>query len=268
MTRRRRARKRYRCFARFRDEPQLYGLEVASKTTRSCEREAQHQLEELRQRHVSERVRHTEHEPDDELFSAYQNARVVGNGEAYYRLIYRRGTSSWNLRDRHMAETLDELVKYLEPNGGERAKVVVWAHNTHQGDARMTERASAGEWNVGQLMRQRHHRDAVLVGFTTYTGKVRAASEWGGYDERKRVRPALAGSYSALFHETGIPNFLLRLRDGGRVAEELSRYRLERAIGVIYLPRTERQSHYFLARLSKQFDVVIHFDVTSAVEPL
>ena len=263
----RRARKRYQCFARFRDEPQLYGLEVTSKTTRSCEPEAQQQLEEMRQR-IAERLRQAERQSDIELFSAYQNARVVKNAEAYYRLIYHRDISSWNWRDQHMAETLNELVKYHESLGGKRAKVVVWAHNTHQGDARMTERASRGEWNVGQLMRQRYNQDAVLVGFTTYTGKVRAASEWGGLDERKSIRPALAGSYSALFHETGVPNFLLRLRDGGRVAEELSRYRLERAIGVIYLPRTERQSHYFFARLSKQFDVVIHFDVTSAVEPL
>ena len=157
---------------------------------------------------------------------------------------------------------------HIESKTGKPAKIVVWAHNTHQGDARMTERAGVGEHNVGQLVRQRHGANSVLIGFTTYTGYVRAASEWGGYDSRKRVRPALEGSYSSLFHKTGVPNFLLLLRNGGRVAEELSTDRLERAIGVIYLPQTERQSHYFQARLSKQFDAVIHFDVTNDVKPL
>ncbi|HEX8352321.1 MAG TPA: erythromycin esterase family protein, partial [Pyrinomonadaceae bacterium] len=205
---------------------------------------------------------------DDELFSAYQNARVVRHGEAYYRLLYRRNFSTWNLRDKHMATTIQELVKHLDGAGGARSKVVVWAHNSHQGDARMTERAEAGELNVGQLMRQSHGGSAVLVGFTTYAGEVRAASEWGGGSRRMKVRPALAESYAALFHETGVPGFLLLTRGGGAHAEALARPRPERAIGVVYLPGTERRSHYFEARLSKQFDAVIHWDVTTAVEPL
>lgn len=261
-----RANKRYNCFLRFRNEPQLYGLEVTSGTARSCEKEAQQQFDEM-QRRFAERSPADAGQADDELLSAYQNARVVKNSEAYYRTIYRRDISSWNLRDKHMADTLNDLAKHIDARGDGQARVVVWAHNTHQGDARMTERP-AGEWNVGQLMRQQHLHNSVLVGFTTYTGKVRAASEWGGLDESMKVRPALAGSFSALFHETGIPAFLLLLRNGGKVADELGHYRLERAIGVTYLPRTERASHYFFARLSKQFDAVIHFDVTSAVEPL
>jgi erythromycin esterase-like protein len=207
-------------------------------------------------------------ERDDDLFSAYQNARVVKNAEAYYRLSYEGGFSSWNFRDSHMAETLQEISRYEEGVSGEKAKVVVWAHNTHQGDARMTEMGEKGELNVGHLMRKFHDGASVLVGFTTYTGEVMAASEWGAQGRKMKVRPALAESYSGLFHQAGVPNFLLILRGGGAVSDALAVPHLERAIGVVYAPQTERQSHYFEARLSKQFDAVIHLDVTSAVEPL
>jgi erythromycin esterase-like protein len=260
----RRARKHYGCFSQYRENPQLYGLDVHSGTTRSCQKDVQQQFDELQQ--LVTKQEQNNNQADEELFNAFQNARIVKNAEAYYRTIYQRNISSWNLRDQHMSDTLNALIAHLDLLGGERAKIVVWAHNTHQGDARMTERAAVGEHNVGQLIRQKYGKDSVLVGFTTYSGYVRAASEWGGYDERKRVRPALEGSYSALFHKTGVPNFLLQLRDGGKVSDVLSHNRLERAIGVIYLPQTERASHYFHARLAKQFDAVIHFDVTSAVE--
>jgi erythromycin esterase-like protein len=257
------ARKRYGCFNRFLENPQLYGFEVFNKTTRSCQKDAQQQFDELQQLTAKPGSN-----KNDELFNALQNARVVKNAEAYYRATYQRNISSWNLRDTHMAETLEAIADHHETKTGKPAKIIVWAHNSHQGDARMTERALVGEHNVGQLVRQRYGKDSVLIGFTTYTGYVRAATEWGGYDERKRVRPALEGSYSSFFHKTGIPNFLLILRGGGKLSEALSAERLERAIGVIYLPRTERTSHYFQARLSKQFDAVIHFDVTSAVKRL
>ena len=259
----RRARKRYGCFSRFRSASQLYGLEVLNKTARSCQKDVQQQFDEMQQLMAKPGSNKT-----DELFNALQNARVVKNAEAYYRAIYQRNISSWNLRDQHMAETLEAVANHHETKSGKPAKIVVWAHNSHQGDARMTERARVGELNVGQLVRQRYGKDSVLVGFTTQTGYVRAAREWGGYDERRRVRPALEGSYSALFHKTGVPNFLLILRQGGKISEALNSDRLERAIGVIYLPQTERQSHYFHARLSKQFDAVIHFDVTTAVKQL
>ena len=260
-----RARKRYGCFSLFRRELQEYGYAVATRSHSSCERQAREQFQEMESR-AEEAARGGRR--NDELLSALQNSRVVMNGEAYYRTIFNRDISSWNLRDAHMAETLESLAAHFDPPGSTPSKVVVWAHNSHQGDARMTERAAAGEHNVGQLMRQRHGEGAVLVGFTTYTGTVRAASEWGRPESRKKVRPALPKSFSALFHETGVPNFLLRLRGGGRVAEELSHFKLERAIGVIYLPESERSSHYFFARLGRQFDAVIHWDVTSAVEPL
>lgn len=221
----------------------------------------------MRQRFAA-RSQSAEHQSDDALFLAYQNSRVVKNAEAYYRAFYRRDISSWNVRDRHMAETLDVLLECSDSTGGERDRVIVWAHNIHQGDARMMEVASRGELSVGQLMRQSYGRDAVLIGFTTYTGKIRAASEWGGTDQRMTVRPALAGSFSALFHDVGIPSFLLRFRPESEVTRELSLYILERAIGAVYIPWKERTSHYFFARLSKQFDAVNHLDVTSAVEQL
>src|SRR5207253_6705124 len=192
--------------------------------------------------------------------------------EQYYRSMFRGRVSSWNLRDRHMAETLEALTEHLSRTQAGQAKIVVWEHNSHLGDARATEMGRRGELNVGQLVRERHDRKAVLVGFSTYTGTVTAASDWGGPAERKRVRPALPESYEALFHDLGLPDFLLTLRGDPEVADPevavLREPRLERAIVVIYRPDTERLSHYFQARLADQFDAVIHFDETRAVEPL
>jgi erythromycin esterase-like protein len=263
----RRAEQRYRCFRGYGDRPEQYGLDVANESRRSCESQAGEQLNEMRQLYEGW-LRSQNKQRDDALFSAYQNARAVRTAEAYYRQLYRREFSTWNLRDSHMAETIHEITRYFEALGAGPARVVVWAHNTHQGDARMTERGEVGELNVGHLMRRFHDGGAVLVGFTTYEGQVIAADEWGSSGRRMRVRPALPESYSALFHSTGVPNFLLRLRGGGAVTEALSQPRLERAIGVVYLPQTERRSHYFSARLGQQFDAVIHFDKTTAVEPL
>jgi erythromycin esterase-like protein len=203
----------------------------------------------------------------DEFFYAEQNARLVKDAEAYYRMMFRGRVSSWNLRDQHMADTLDALVAHLQRQG-ERPKVVVWAHNSHLGDARATELGEGGEWNVGQLVRERHSDGTTLVGFSTYQGSVTAATEWDGPAECKRVRPALPESYEALFHAVGIPRFLLPLHPGGKAAEALRLARLERAIGVVYRPETERLSHYFFARVPEQFDAVLHFDETQAVEPL
>jgi erythromycin esterase-like protein len=166
-----------------------------------------------------------------------------------------------------MAGTLDALVAYLEADGG-AAKVVLWAHNSHLGDARATQMGWEGEMNVGQLVRERRGRDAVLIGFSTHTGSVTAASAWDALPERKRVRPSLPDSYERLFHDVGIGRFLIALKGNGELGEALRDPRLERAIGVIYRPETERISHYFRARLPEQFDAVIHFDETRAVEPL
>jgi erythromycin esterase-like protein len=203
----------------------------------------------------------------DDFFYAEQNARLIKNAEEYYRTMFRGRVASWNLRDRHMAETLCDLVAHLEKKI-RFPKVVVWAHNSHLGDARATDMGRVGELNVGELVRHLYRQDSVLIGFTTYGGTVTAASNWGGPAERKRVRPALAGSYEALFHETGIPRFLLNLREPSPTRSALQGPLLERAIGVIYAPETERSSHYFQAQLSQQFDAVLHFDETRAVEPL
>ena len=263
----RRARKRYGCLGGYRDRAEQYGYEVATRSRSSCEKQAAAQLTEMEQRFAAWHAR-PNRTADDDLLSAYQNARVVRHGEAYYRLMYFKNFSTWNLRDSHMASTIQELARYVDALGGEKAKVVVWAHNTHQGDAMMTERGERGEHNVGHLMRKSHDGQSFLVGFTTYTGEVMAASEWGGGGSRMKVRPALEESYSGAFHLTGIPNFLLLFRGNERLSQALGEPRLERAIGVVYLPDTERKSHYFEARMSRQFDAVIHWDVTRAVEAL
>ena len=261
-----RARERYSCFDHVGEDTQGYGLMTRLNLSKSCEEEVVRQLLEM-QRRAADYVRRDGRLAEDELFYAEQNARLVKNAEAYYRSVFLEEVSSWNLRDRHMAETLDALASHLGRKGG-RAKIAVWEHNSHLGDARATEMGQRGELNVGQLTREKYGSEAVLVGFTTHHGTVTAASDWGEPAERKRVRPALAGSYEALFHAAGRDRFLLIVNDSDRLAQQLGVARLERAIGVIYRPETERQSHYFRARLPSQFDAVLHFDETRAVKPL
>jgi erythromycin esterase-like protein len=263
-----RARKRYACFDQFSDDDaQVYGFAAAFGAGEECEREVVAQLVDL-QRHAVEYARRDGLMAEDELFYAEQNARTVRAAEEYYRAMFSGRASAWNLRDRHMADTLDALAGHLTRQRGAPAKIVVWAHNSHLGDARATETAARGELNVGQLVRERHPGDCRLIGFTTYTGTVTAASDWEGPAERKRVRPALADSVEELLHEVGEKGFMLRFGAASGSADALRSARLERAIGVIYRPETERQSHYFRARLADQFDAVIHIDETRAVEPL
>lgn len=252
-----RARARYACFDRFDDDTRAYGFLAGTGMAEACTKQAVDQFAEMMARAAA----------DDDVFDAAQNARLVKNAERYYRTMFAGDVPSWNLRDRHMVETLDAVVDHLQRRGP-RAKVAVWAHNSHLGDARATEMAQRGELNVGQLVRSRYDGEAVLVGFTTHHGTVTAASDWDGPAERKNVRPALLGSHEALFHATRLPRFLLTLRDDPSVGPLLRESRLERAIGVIYRPRTERGSHYFHARIADQFDAVLHFDETRAVEPL
>jgi erythromycin esterase-like protein len=261
-----RARERYGCFEHFGQDSQAYGYAAGFGLTESCQRDAVQQLIDL-QRRAADYASRDGRVAEDEAFFAEQNARLVKNAEEYYRTMFQGRVSSWNLRDCHMAETLDALLGHLRGHGQD-PKVVVWAHNSHLGDARATEMGQRGELNLGQLVRERYGRQAVLVGFSTDRGSVTAASDWDAPAERKRVRPAREDSYEGLLHAVGRPALLLRLRDGGPAAEALVARRLERAIGVIYRPETERVSHYFFARLAEQFDAVIHFDETSAVEPL
>ena len=261
-----RARYRYSCFDHYGEDTQTYGYAAGFGLTKSCENEVVTQLLDLRRR-AAEYAGRDGRVAEDEYFYTEQNARLVKNAEEYYRSMFQDRVSSWNLRDRHMAETLERLISYLS-RPDRLGKVVVWEHNSHLGDARATQMGDAGELNVGQLVRERYGHAARLVGFSTYEGTVTAASAWDRPAERKRVRPALSDSYEALFHAMGLPRFLLSLREDTQAVSLLRQPRLERAIGVIYLPKTERQSHYFYARLADQFDAVLHFDRTRAVEPL
>jgi erythromycin esterase-like protein len=257
-----RARERYDCFRRFGADTSRYATEAGLGIGKDCEQQAVEQLKEMRARSLAR-------QEDESIFSAEQNARLVCNAETYYRNMFAGSVATWNLRDRHMADTIGAIVQHLDHRLGRPCKLVVWAHNSHLGDARATEMGDEGELNVGQLMRERHGRDAFLVGFTTYDGTVTAASSWDRPPEMKRIRPAIAESFEALFHETGVPRFmLLPAGDERRLPSELRHGRLERAIGVVYRPQTERASHWFTARLADQFDAVVHLDRTTGVEPL
>ncbi|WP_245808253.1 erythromycin esterase family protein [Deinococcus hopiensis] len=228
----------------------------------ACEQGVTAVLTELQQYRTAQRGRTGV--SAEALFDLEQNARVVRNALTYERVSLDPfgGSSSWNVRDGHMFETLEAIRSHLGP----QARVVVWAHNSHLGDASATEIGRGGELNLGQLVRQKYGMAALLVGFTTHTGTVTAARNWDRPGEKRAVRPSLVGSYERLFHDTGLSSFLLfpsRLPAAAWGDE-----RLERAIGVVYAPETERESHYFLANLPRQFDAVIHFDVTRALEPL
>ena len=260
-----RARMRYSCFDHFGEDTQQYGYAAGFGLQQSCEHEVIAQLTDLR-RHAEDYLRRDGFVAEDAFFYAEQNARLVANAERYYRTMFTGRVASWNLRDTHMAETLDALLAHLSRRHSPQ-KVVVWEHNSHLGDARATQMSEAGEINVGQLVRERYGTDAVVIGFTTYEGSVTAASAWDGPTERKSVRPALPDSYEALLHDVGLPQFFLTWDETG-VREVFNRRRLERAIGVIYLPNTERVSHYFYAQLPRQFDALVHCDRTSAVQPL
>jgi len=260
----RRAMDRYSCFDVIGGEGVDYGHAVEMGLHPSCEDEVVAQLIDLRSQ-AAGLMRRDGIAAEDEYFFAEQNARVVHDAERYYRAMYRGRVSSWNLRDRHMAETLRDLKGHLNKIVGD-AKIVVWEHNSHVGDARATEMGRGGEFNVGELARGTWGDDCFLVGFTTYRGRVTAASTWGGAVERKHVRPALQGSYEDLLHHAPAQDFVVRLGDDA--PEPLTSTQLERAIGVIYRPETERLSHWFHANISSQFDAVIHLDTTSAVHPL
>jgi erythromycin esterase-like protein len=256
-----RARKRYACFEYYGDDPQGYALAVAHGYE-SCEDDAVAELVELRRQAL------LPHRPGthdgDEVFSAEQNARLVVNAERYYRAMFRGRESTWNMRDRHMVDTLDALRERIP---GASEGTVVWALPSLLGDARATEMIRRGEVNVGQLVRERHGHDVYSIGFSTYDGTVTAASDWNAPMERKRVRPGMAGSYERTFHQSGENRFWVDLGDRD-AAQALRGALLQRAIGVIYRPETERWSHYFEARLPLQFDAMIHLDRTKALTPL
>jgi len=259
-----RARYRYACFEHFGEDTQAYGYAATLGLSRSCERDVLEQLVDLRRR-SAQYANRDGRIAADEYFYAEQNARLVSNAERYYRSMFGGRARSWNLRDTHMMETLEALLDHTRQIAGS-ARAVVWAHNSHLGDARATEMGEGGELNLGQLVREKHGADARLIGFSTHAGTVTAASYWDEPAARKRVRPSLAGSYERLFHDVGIGQFMLML--GDRTSGPLATPRLERAIGVIYSPESERVSHYFRAHLPRQFDAILHIDETHALEPL
>lgn len=264
----RQARARYSCFDHMAEDPQRYGYAASFGMKKDCEQEVMRQLQAMAV-DAEKFIARDGPAAADELFYAEQNARVAQNAEAYYRAMFSGRDESWNLRDTHMADTLDALRRHLSAQRGRPAKIVVWAHNSHIGDARATEMGDHGQLNLGQLVRQRYQPgETFLLGFTTHAGTVTAASEWDSPAELKQIRPSRPDSYEKLFHNTGLGNFLLPMRGRKTVSKLLSPRRLERAIGVIYLPDSERMSHYFHADITSQFDAVIHFDQSFALIPL
>lgn len=254
------ARRRYGCLTPWQSDPATYGAMALGDAHRNCEQEVVDMLDALMQKRL-------EYARQDgrRFLNAVSNARLVKNAEQYYRIMYRGSTSSWNLRDQHMFDTLVQLLEFHGP----RAKAVVWEHNSHVGDAAGTEMGTRGEINVGYLCRQRFGEQAYLMGFGTHTGTVAAASDWGGPMEIKTVRPSMPDSYERLCHDSGLDAFLLPMSRGQEsLRRSLTPARLERAIGVIYRPETEAASHYFNASLPRQFDEYIWFDRTRAVQAL
>ena len=252
-----RASQRYACFEQY-GSPEQYGGSAGTTPAQNCSDEAQAEFDELRAR--------WEASPGDErLFHLAQSARVVMNGERFYRAAFGGGGGGWNIREAHMAETVKTLSTHLQARGM-TGKIAVWAHNTHVGDSRATS-FGPGMRTLGEMMRIEHAAEVGLVGFTTYTGTVIAASGWGMPGQVRQVTTALDGSWENLFHQVGTPSFLLIIQ-GRPVAQALDENLLQRAIGVSYQTQSERQSHYFQARLAEEFDAVIHIDQTTALQPL
>ncbi|MDB5688748.1 MAG: protein-L-isoaspartate O-methyltransferase [Sphingomonas bacterium] len=256
------ARQRYGCLKPWREDPAAYGRIALREGHARCEAGVVATLRDLfaRQRDYAAC-------DGDDFLDAAQNARLVANAEAYYRAMYHGSAASWNLRDEHMFDTLDLLMRSKGPT----AKAVVWAHNSHIGDARFTDMGeSRDELNLGQLARESYGDDACLIGFGTHTGTVAAADDWDAPMQIKRINPSRLDSYERLAHDSGVERFLLDLREGvhGDLRDLLMEQRLERYIGVIYRPDTERWSHYSAASLAAQYDAFVWFDTTSAVTPL
>lgn len=262
-----RAVERYACFDHLGFTPETYGYLTSMGIKEPCIKKAAEQLLDLQ--HNAFNLMSKDGVPAaEEYFYATQNARLVKNAEIYYRNHFEGRVSSWNIRDTHMAETLAILSNYLEKEFNRPAKIVVWAHNSHVGDARATEMGEQGEVNIGQLIREEYGVESFLIGFSTYQGSVTAATNWDGEANCKTITPAFPGSYEELFHHVRYDNFILNLVGDEQLEHYLHIPRLQRAIGVVYSPETERESHYFFTRLLYQFDAMIHIDKTTAVEPL
>jgi erythromycin esterase-like protein len=254
------ARERYGCLTPWQNDPATYGRSALSDGYAGCEEKVVAQCRDLLRRELEGLL-----DGDDELLDAAQNARLIAAAEHYYRIMYYGGAESWNLRDTHMFETLDRLLAAR----GDSAKAVVWAHNSHVGDARHTDMGTIrGELNIGQLCREAYGDDVALIGFGTHSGTVAAASDWEGPMEVKNLRPALGDSYEAAFHDAGCAGCLLDFERYPALRERLLEPRLERMVGVIYRPESESLSHYMYASLGRQFDAFVWFDETQPITPL
>lgn len=255
------ARQRYGCLTPWQDEPQLYGQAVENRRLSGCEDQVVEQLRELLQR----RMNWIGKGDGEEFFDAECNARVVRAAEQYYRSIYRGAAESWNLRDRHMFETLQMLMAHHD-----NARAIVWAHNSHVGNASATAMGWRGEFNIGQMVKAAYGEDAVLIGFGTDRGNVAAASNWGGATQIMELRPARNDSWEAIFRDIGLMRCLVDWRGRGdrNLRGALVHSMLERAVGVVYRPDSELLSHYFEAVLGDQFDAYVWFEETRAVTPL
>jgi erythromycin esterase-like protein len=261
-----RAKQRYACFDAFKHALQNYGYATMFGQVESCEAAVAAQLAELEAYANTSIKNHPQH--PEEFFNAKQNAVLIKSAEQYYRAMFSRHTYSWNVRDTYMANTVDQLIHYLTDQLQHPAKIIIWAHNSHIGDASATASGYQGQTNIGQLIKQKYGNKAVLVGFLTYSGTVTAASCWDGVAERKIVRPALQDSYEHLLHHFSLPAFMMCFDQHNLLKKWIPSHLLQRAIGVIYLPQTERISHYFYADLIQQFDIVIYIDHTTALTPL
>lgn len=260
------ARQQYACFDHLNVDPQLYGYLSSSGLKKSCMEEVVRECCEL-QHHAFSYLQQDGIAAQDEYFFAMQNACVVKNAESYYRGMYSGRVSSWNIRDSHMVETINRLADHLEKQRNLPAKIIVWAHNSHVGDARAVEMSERGEVNIGQLVREQHP-DTYSIGFSTYEGSVTAASDWDAPAMCREISPGFSESYEELFHHVPYRNFILPLTGSEKLYHHLKIPRLQRAIGVIYRPETERLSHYYFTHLPYQFDSIIHLDKTTAVRPL
>ncbi len=255
-------RQRYSCLDNFTSSP------INLKTIeQSCEMEIVKQLIELRE-HSFEYIKKDGFVAEEEFFCTEQNAILIKNAQQYYRSLYYGEPLSWNLRDSHMAKTLDDIAIHLENIYDKPSKIVVWAHNSHIGDARATEMAEKDELNLGQIMREKYGEKALLIGFSTYQGTVSAASDWDRPVQRKTLLPAVDGSIEQLLHQVNIKDFILDFRNNHELAKHLKNPLLQRFVGVIYHPKTEYMSHYYHTTISEQFDALIYLDETSALEPL
>ncbi|MGO4389334.1 erythromycin esterase family protein [Microvirga sp. 2YAF29] len=255
------ARGRYGCLSPWQSDPARYGRAVLAGQKKPCDEALLRQLQEI----LDKRMDYLKADGGEDFFDAVQNAKIVHAAAHYYRIMYEGATESWNLRDRHMFETLQSLLARRD-----NAKAVVWAHNSHIGNASATAMGWQGEFNIGELCRTAYKSEAVLIGFGTDRGMVAAADDWDSPMQVKNVLSARPDSYERIFRDTGLGCFLTDWRENGQadLIGALSRPRLERAISVIYRPDTELYSHYFEAVMAKQFDALIWFDETRAVKPL